>query len=256
MPTLDPVQIRLEIAYQYLLRIVARLYENGWPQSLAVDRIFGDVMAGTTPADLHLSKDAFSEKYIIPAAWDEGGGPGVFGVSGEAWPQDIQEISAFRMLLRLKGVKRYLEIGSRNGDTFHYIVSALGPDAWGVAVDWPGHGEGEATSLQRLTKTVAALPAKAIVGSSQDEAVIFAVNANGPYDAILIDGDHTYEGVMADWRVYGQLAPIVAFHDIANALTGVPEAWDAVSYMTKAEVIEIITPASSMGIGVLIKHAA
>ena len=43
------------------------------------------------------------------------------------------------------------------------------------------------------------------------------VKKRGPFDAILIDGDHSLAGVSKDWQLYGELAPLVAFHDIAGA---------------------------------------
>ena len=49
----------------------------------------------------------------------------------------------------------------------------------------------------------------------------------GPLDMLFIDGDHRYEGVLADWLLYKHLVSpggIVAFHDAASGISeaGVP----------------------------------
>ena len=51
---------------------------------------------------------------------------------------------------------------------------------------------------------------------SQDPATIEAVGECGPFDFVFIDGDHTYDGVRADWLAYSPLVRsggLVAFHD-------------------------------------------
>lgn len=48
-----------------------------------------------------------------------------------------------------------------------------------------------------------------------------------PIDLVLIDGDHSYEGVTADWLVTVGRAKIIAFHDIVNqAIPGVGRLWN------------------------------
>jgi cephalosporin hydroxylase len=53
-----------------------------------------------------------------------------------------------------------------------------------------------------------------IHGDSHHPDVIAAVAALGPYDFALLDADHSYGGVRADWLNYGPHADVVAFHDI------------------------------------------
>lgn len=51
---------------------------------------------------------------------------------------------------------------------------------------------------------------------SQDATTVEAVADLGPFDVAFIDGDHTYQGVRADWLAYSPLVRsggLVAFHD-------------------------------------------
>lgn len=59
-------------------------------------------------------------------------------------------------------------------------------------------------------------------GSSYETAVSWAQRW-APYDFVFIDGDHSYEGVRADWLNYGDMGLMTVFHDIA--LDGVGRLW-------------------------------
>lgn len=186
--------------------------------------------------------------------------------SGRRASQDEQELAAFVDFLRGRNVKAYAEIGAREGDTFHWIVQALGAGARGIAVDLPGALWGKKTTGAQLYAAVNDLnekgyPVAAVLGSSQDEAVIQSVRVGAPYDAILIDGDHTYEGVKADWETYRGMAPLIAFHDIVGEGqfekvtrrgVEVPRLWAEIK-AGGAQVVEFVSPGSAMGIGVVIQ---
>jgi predicted O-methyltransferase YrrM len=134
------------------------------------------------------------------------------------WPgdQDPDELTRFLDFVVERKVRRYLEIGSRNGDSFYAVMMAMGPDACGIAIDLPEN----ASSRRSLLDTVAELNvsgrrAVAYHGNSKDEMVIAKARKNIPYDLILIDANHTYAGVRADWEAYSDMAPIIALHDVA-----------------------------------------
>ena len=62
---------------------------------------------------------------------------------------------------------------------------------------------------------------KFIFGSSHSPNVVRKAfeAANGTIDALFIDGDHSYAGVLCDWLLYHKLVRpggIVAFHDVAT----------------------------------------
>ncbi|MFS2047563.1 hypothetical protein ACEN9J_03145 [Variovorax sp. Varisp41] len=182
--------------------------------------------------------------------------------SGRRASQDEFELRSFIALLLEHGVTRYGEIGSREGDTFHEVMSSLPAGAVGVACDLPGGLWGKSTTGRKLQAAVSDLgrlgyEASTLLGDSTDADVIRSVAALGPFDAILIDGDHTYAGVKADWENYRGLARLIAFHDIAGEgqaekVQGRPvevhRLWNEIKsqgYRT----VEFVSPGSRMGIG-------
>lgn len=185
--------------------------------------------------------------------------------SGRKPSQDEFELAGFIDLLVQRGVRRYLEIGARHGDTFHEVMRHLPPGSTGVAVDLPGGLWGTVKSQRTLQRVAADLQGRGylasyLFGDSQTDATRRLVVGRGPYDAILIDGDHTLEGVTRDWALYGSLAPLVAFHDITG--TGmaekrhgrpveVPVLW--AQLRDRHTVREFVSPGSKMGIGVVVR---
>lgn len=154
-------------------------------------------------------------------------------------------------ILKFHDVKSYLEIGARHGDTFHTVVKSLG--CRGLAVDLPG-GPWGSRSKEALEKVVDELNADLILGDSCE--VVEQVKSLGPFDAVLIDGDHRYQAVKRDF--YNYMCPITALHDIDGRglvcgpyKMGVPEFWDEIKVNYKHE--EIIDPSDDrpMGIGVI-----
>lgn len=182
--------------------------------------------------------------------------------SGRKPSQNEFELRSFIALLRDRGVTRYLEIGARHGDTFHEVMTSLPAGSTGVAVDLPGGLWGNKDSRQALQKAVADLNRRGykcscLFGDSQTSATKRLIVGRGPYDAVLIDGDHTLAGVTRDWNLYHDIAPLIAFHDIVG--TGqqekvkgnevqVPILWAEIR--DRYETVEFVDHGSKMGIGV------
>lgn len=184
--------------------------------------------------------------------------------SGVPACQVPSELRAFIDLLVAHGVHRYLEIGSRHGDTFHEVMRHLPAASTGVAVDLPWSLWGMKGTRASLERAVGDLDrrgynASTVFGDSRTPATRAQVAGRGPFDAILIDGDHTLQGVTADWINYGSLAPIVAFHDIADTMRPnrrgerieVPRLWSDLKRGYRH--VEFVAPGSTMGIGVILK---
>lgn len=126
------------------------------------------------------------------------------------------EIDWLCRLFKDEGVKSYLEIGSRQGGSLWRIGHALPAGSRLVAVDMPSNPN----TVPPLKDCVRELKndgydVHLIMGDSRDAAVVQKVLSLGLFDALLIDGDHRIDAVTSDWRNYGPMARIVAFHDIA-----------------------------------------
>jgi hypothetical protein len=182
--------------------------------------------------------------------------------SGRRASQNAWELSQFIAILLDEGVRRYGEVGAREGDTFHDVMCALPVGSKGVALDYPGGLWGKKTTRAALELCIADLKAKgykvsALFGDSKTPATVSQFRGRGPYDAILIDGDHTLTGVTSDWVKYRDMARLIAFHDIAGvgqASAGhsvdVPKLWEMIKangYRTR----ELVAPGSLMGIGLV-----
>lgn len=182
--------------------------------------------------------------------------------SGLPAVQVASEFEGFLSLIKDEGVKSYLEIGTARGDTFHEIVSQMPKGSKAVAVDYPENGWGLSGSQYQLRDASKDLKYKGysvgvVFGNSRYQGVIDNVERRGPYDLILIDGDHTYEGVKADWENYGHMGKIVAFHDIANhgrpnkrgEVIEVARFWN--EFKGDFRHVEFLEEGSEMGMGVL-----
>lgn len=183
--------------------------------------------------------------------------------SGRAPSQNEFELRSFIAMLQAANVTRYCEVGARHGDTFHEVAINLPLGSTVVAVDLPGGLWGTDKSRASLKEAVADLCARGykascLFGDSQTAATQRLVMGRGPYDAMLIDGDHTLAGVTRDWEGYKGMANLVAFHDIvgtgqAEKVHGspveVPLLW--ASLRTQYRSHEFVDVGSKMGIGLL-----
>lgn len=188
--------------------------------------------------------------------------------SGAPAVQVESELSALIDFFKRNSVTSYLEVGCGRGDTFHEIVRSLPSGSKAVAVDLPQAGWGLSGSESQLEAAAADLrlmgyDVRLIFGSSRDESVIMAAAEFGPFDAVFIDGDHTIEGVTADWQNYGHMGNIVAFHDIADSMRPnalrekieVPVFWRRLKDIWGEKTAEFVERGSTMGIGVLWRDA-
>lgn len=178
--------------------------------------------------------------------------------------QDQPEIDALRDVFAREGVRNYLEIGSKFGGSLWHLGASLPEGSRIVSVDLPNGTKAWKDSSESLSQCITDLgsvgyDARVIWGNSTDPKIIEQVAALGPFDAILIDADHRMPGVTADWKNYGPLGKIIAFHDIAwkrgpefdKTRIDVPEFWNSIKGEYRHEEFKFCPTGKNNGIGVL-----
>ena len=136
-------------------------------------------------------------------------------------PVEIERL--FEIVCELNPSK-VLEVGTARGGTLYLWAQAATDDATLVSVDLPGGDFGGAyadcrSELYQAFAHDAQTMHLLLADSHQPQTLQNVVERfdNEPIDFAFIDGDHTYEGVKADFLDYGKLVRpggIIAFHDI------------------------------------------
>ena len=122
---------------------------------------------------------------------------------------------------RSQQVRSYLEIGTKDGGSLMVVVRnspslerVVCADTWGG--EWGGSSRGSHDHIGRLLADVSYLgEVRYLDGDSKQTIPTLC----GKFDLILVDGDHSYEGGIADLRnVWPLCSPggSVAFHDITH----------------------------------------
>lgn len=149
----------------------------------------------------------------------------------------------------------YLEIGSFQGGGTRYFGHAMSPGATLIAVDAPMGSQPGATVLRA---TIAQLcdegyDAHVVIGDSHAARTrdrVLEILGGRRVDAMLIDGDHTPRGVMADSADYVPLVRpggLVVFHDLGPCVYDPTRAqrfidaiwpvWKALAYANRRKMI-------------------
>lgn len=183
-------------------------------------------------------------------------------LSGRQILQNERELAEFIGILKDHNVRSFLEIGSRYGDTLYEIGKALKVPSRVVSLDLPLIKKGMPDPQPFMANCCDALrkighSVEMIWANSRDERTIAQVAEAGPYDAIFIDGDHSYEGVKADWLNYGGMGKIVGFHDITpiqrpahkNPIE-VPRLWREIC-AERLDAYQIVHQPVGYGIGIV-----
>lgn len=175
-----------------------------------------------------------------------------------------EEITGLAEIIRAEGCRSFLEIGSKYGGSLSRIADVLPSGSRIVAVDLPQGTREWAKSSVALKTLIDRLKKQGhdthlIWGNSTDPKVIEQVRGLGPFDAIFIDADHRLPGVTADWKTYGPMGRIVAFHDIAwhrapewvGTRIDVPQFWDGMKDGFRHLELKLCPTGKNNGIGVL-----
>lgn len=179
--------------------------------------------------------------------------------------QNLEELNWLVDVLRGENIKSFLEIGARYGGSFWKIASAMPAGSRAVCVDLPfayGGREDGQVNLEACIGKLAELgyDAHLFLGDSTSPEIVQKVKALAPFDACFIDANHLEGFVRKDWKNYGSLARIVAFHDIGwkrdlkhkGARIDVPKVWEELKKTYRYQ--EKVLDSKDNGIGVLWKN--
>lgn len=125
--------------------------------------------------------------------------------------QKEPELAAFlALVMDLDPLDLIVEVGSFDGGTL-WAWQQICPEV--VGVDLPPPGLEETVRLNSLGCQI-------VCGDSHASATLEQLRElldGRPVDMLFIDGDHTYDGVKADYEMYGPLVRpggLIGFHDI------------------------------------------
>lgn len=174
------------------------------------------------------------------------------GCPGIVPMQVRSELLEFADVVQQLRPRAFLEIGTRNGGTFFVLCRLADPSATVISLDLPGGDFGGGyTVFQIPVLRRMKMPGQRLSlirdDSHKEPARVRVTHAlsQSPLDLLLIDGDHTYDGVRRDFEMYSSLVRpggVVAFHDIVEVNVpdfGVSRFWAEVkSRHRHREIIE------------------
>jgi predicted O-methyltransferase YrrM len=180
-------------------------------------------------------------------------------------PSQIRdEIRALLCLVKSIQPKTMMEIGTNNGGTLFLWTRVAQEDAEIISLDLPnGEFGGGYPRWKRPLYTSFALPRQRIhllQADSHRETSLQATRKllrGKKLDYLLIDGDHTYEGVKRDFEMYAPLVRaggVIAFHDIVEhsfATCQVDRFWREIKSRFPSQEFVAIPRVNWAGIGVI-----
>ena len=180
---------------------------------------------------------------------------------GKRAAQKIRELTPLVRLLRSGRLDTVVEIGTDLGGTLYLWCRLASPDATIVSVDLPGadfgrpDAESAAATLRGYARTGQQLHLLRL--DSHDMGTRDRVEqllAGRRVDLLFIDGDHSYEGVRADFELFSPLVAdggLIVLHDIlpseVAANCDVDRFW--AELRTRYRVSELVDPYDDRGRG-------
>ena len=120
-----------------------------------------------------------------------------------------------------RGVRSYLEVGIQHGGLLAFMETACQFET----VAGVSYEERETLRSRRTGHPNWAV----FIGDSHSPEYRTWRAGLGQIDLVMIDGDHSYAGVKADYELELSMpSRYIAFHDIANKACGVPRLWNEI----------------------------
>ena len=137
----------------------------------------------------------------------------MYKVDGQKLLQYPGELERLIEIFRDNEVKSYLEIGCKFGGSLWCVGRSLPAGSCIVGVDLMAWEE-QAMRLRTAASKLTGYKVTLVKGDSTNANVVRDIARLGPFDACLIDGNHSLPYVSKDWENYGPMCRLVAFHDI------------------------------------------
>lgn len=181
--------------------------------------------------------------------------------------QSVPEITQLYRRVRELHPRRLLEIGTARGGTLYLWAQAAAPQAQLISLDLPGGSFGGGYPEARLPfyqsftapeQTLHLLRADSHAPQSLQK--VRDLLRDQPIDFLFIDGDHTFEGVCADYQAYAPLVRpggLIALHDILpqpdSPETQVYRLWNEIKKTRPVEELINTDPrlGRTLGLGVI-----
>jgi predicted O-methyltransferase YrrM len=219
---------------------------------------FGQLFGGVRFFFLRLPRNASSEE-LVDFDFTAAGG---FLQLSQVRPEIIQ----LTALVEKQRPKTVVEIGTAHGGTLFLWCSLAHSEATIVSIDLPGgiHGGGYPYWKSWIYHRFACASQKLhlIRGDSQNPQTIAQLKSllpDGKVDFLFIDGNHTYEGVRADFQNYSPLVSrggMVVFHDICKVRSAlnchVDVFWNEIKKEHRYQEFVADANQGGCGIGVLL----
>lgn len=138
--------------------------------------------------------------------------------------QKIKELRLLISLLKKRKLNTVVEIGTYKGGTFYAWCKIAEPNATLVSIDLPKGPFGGGYTLKKLKKfrgynrkNQKLYFLRKDSHKKSTKKGLIRILKDRKIDLLMIDGDHRYEGVKEDWKLYSPLVKkngLIVFHDI------------------------------------------
>jgi cephalosporin hydroxylase len=178
---------------------------------------------------------------IYPPAWSRAFWEPNFRLARQALrheaAQKVRELAQLIALLRSRKLNAVVEIGTDRGGTLYAWCQLAEPEATIVSIDLPGgpfgRGVSDVAAFAKYAGPGQTL--RFLSGDSHDPAMcdrLAETLVGRGIDFLMIDGDHTYEGVKRDFELYSpfvRAGGLIGFHDVLpnelDSRCGVDRFW-------------------------------